>query len=95
MTCILNNDFIMLTRRFILYIYPLGLDSKGKKEELLKLITESSSLRDLKDTGFRVPVYIQCKLSDRPPCYPEIYEGADEAIALRNKAMNSLKAPNA
>ena len=85
----------MLTKCFILFTYLPGLDSKGKKEELLKLIKESSSLRDLKDSGFRVPVYIQCKLSDRPPCYPEIYEGADEAIALRNKAMNSLKAPNA
>lgn len=72
-----------------------GLDSKGKKEELLKLILESSALRDLKDTGFRVPTYIECKPSDRPSCYPEIYEGAESATALRNKAMNSLKAPTA
>ena len=72
-----------------------GLDSKGKKEELLKLIIHSSSLHDLKDSGFRVPVYIECKPSDRPSCYPEIYEGAESATALRNKAMNTLKAPTA
>jgi hypothetical protein len=72
-----------------------GLDSKGKKEELLKLIKDSSALRDLKDSGFRVPIYIECKPSDRPSCYPEIYEGAESATALRNKAMNSLKAPSA
>jgi hypothetical protein len=72
-----------------------GLDTKGKKEELLKLIKDSSALRDLKDSGFRVPIYIECKPSDRPSCYPEIYEGAESATALRNKAMNSLKAPSA
>jgi hypothetical protein len=71
-----------------------GLDSKGKKEELLALIIQSSKLRDLRDSGFREPVYIQCKISDRPTCYPEIYEGAETASALKNKAYSSLQAPN-
>lgn len=75
-------------------MHVTGLDSKGKKEELLQLIQESSALRDLKDTGFRVPTYIECKPSDRPSCYPEVYEGEDSTVALRSKAMNTLKAPN-
>ena len=75
------------------FYFFVGLDSKGKKDELIKLIQESSSLRDLKDSGFRVPIYIECKPSDRPSCYPEIYEGIENSTALRNKAMNSLKAP--
>lgn len=89
-----NIRLVKQSRRTMITIIT-GLDSKGKKEELLKLILESSALRDLKDTGFRVPTYIECKPSDRPTCYPEIYEGAESATALRNKAMNSLKAPTA
>ena len=89
---LMYNDIEWLTATLLTVT---GLDSKGKKEELLKLILESSALRDLKDTGFRVPTYIECKPSDRPSCYPEIYEGAESATALRNKAMNSLKAPTA
>jgi hypothetical protein len=73
----------------------IGLDSKGKKDELIQILLESSKLHDLSDTGFRVPTYIECKIEDRPTCYPEIYEGKDNEFLLRNKAMSSLQAPNA
>jgi len=70
----------------------LGVSSKGKKDELLQLLRETKALYDLSDANFRQPTFVQCG-TQRPSCYPEVYEEVGAAGELSSKAFSSFKAP--
>jgi len=59
-----------------------------KKAELIEVLLKSSTDFDLSEKGFRPPVFHPHGSSALPPCYPVVYEGGEEAVALlRSKAL--------
>jgi SAP domain len=69
-----------------------GLPSKGKKDELITILRESSELYDLSDSGFRAPNFIKLE-GQRPTCYPEVYERDGAQALLSKKAFSNQQPP--
>lgn len=68
-----------------------GLSSKGKKEQLLHILKESSVVHDLSDAGYVQPLYYSDEKSNHiPSCYPEVYEDPVILRSLQDISMQQL-----
>lgn len=72
----------------------LGLDTSGKKNEIVQRIESYIQRHSLSDDNFTTPKYTHLisSIAPLPPCYPEVYEGLLGIEELRQKNM-MLTAP--